>query len=282
MKPNYVNILGWMYDIGCDDLSEIVAYAAIFGFSQDGESKFQGSLNYIAQILKCTKPTAIAKLKALEDKGLIQKEQVTIQGVTFNRYQAVLQVVKNLYHPGKEILPNNNIDNTISTNVESVSVKDKTLFEEENNNPITPYSPPTKPTVNELSQFEKFRKAYKGTKRGLGTEFDNFRKKHKDWREVLPHLLDDYLRQEQAREANRLAGAFVPQPKNLSTYINQRCWEEEIIVQSPNDNDYARQSFDREIARQRGKMAARAATTSAILDAAVNACYAEHRTGPAD
>jgi len=111
MKLNYVNIQGWMYEIGCNDLKEIVAYAVIFGFSQDGESKFEGSLQYVMKILQCSKPTAIATLKSLEDKGLINKEQEVRQGVTFNKYSAILPVVKNLYYPSKETLPNNNIDN---------------------------------------------------------------------------------------------------------------------------------------------------------------------------
>lgn len=111
MELNYVNIQGWMYKIGCNDLKEIVAYAVIFGFSQDGESKFEGSLQYVMKILQCSKPTAIATLKSLEDKGLINKEQEVKQGVTFNKYSAILPVVKNLYYPGKETLPNNNIDN---------------------------------------------------------------------------------------------------------------------------------------------------------------------------
>lgn len=259
-----------MYDIGCDDLKQIAAYALIFGFSQDGESKFEGSLQYMAQMLKCTKPTAIATLKALENKGLIQKEQVTIRGVTFNKYKAILQVVKNLYYHCKNSLPNNIYN--ISPNGDNDSIENNNiLFKEEDNISITPYSPPNNA---DESVFEQFRLAYQGTKRGLQTEFDNFRKKHKDWKQVLPHLLSDYTRQEQARQLNRQAGAFVPQPKNLQTYINQRCWEEEITV---NQNDYARQSFDREIARQRGQMAARVATTSAVLDAAINDIYAEQR-----
>ena len=75
--------------------------------------------------------------------------------------------------------------------------------------------------------FDTFRKAYKGTKRGLNTEFTNFKKKHKDWREVLPLLLPAYKHQQELREQGKATGCFVPQEKNLQTYINQRCWEEE-------------------------------------------------------
>ena len=60
------------------------------------------------------------------------------------------------------------------------------------------------------------------------TEFENFQKKHRDWKEVLPSLSGILERQEKARNEKRASGGFVPEWKNLSTWINQRCWEEEI------------------------------------------------------
>ena len=83
-------------------------------------------------------------------------------------------------------------------------------------------------TISEEEQmFDKFRRTYRGTKRGLQTEFTNFKKKHKDWREVLVILLPSYQAQQTKREQALRQGCFVPQEKNLSTYINQRCWEAE-------------------------------------------------------
>lgn len=100
-----------------------------------------------------------------------------------------------------------------------------------NTNNNTPYIPQGG-LESELSRseliFEEFRKFYKGTKRGLKTEFENFKKKHKDWKEVLPTLLEKYKAQQEAKEKNKQNGGFVPQEKNLQTYLNQRCWEEEI------------------------------------------------------
>lgn len=85
--------------------------------------------------------------------------------------------------------------------------------------------------IEEMSQekilFEEFRKIYLGTKRGLDIEFTNFCKKHKDWREVLPYLKVNYERQIEAKKSQR--GSIDPRyEKHLQTYINQRCWEEEI------------------------------------------------------
>ena len=97
-------------------------------------------------------------------------------------------------------------------------------------NNISP-SIPQGEVIEELSQekvlFESFRKAYLGTKRGLDIEFANFCKKHKDWREVLPFLKVNYERQIEAKKSQR--GSIDPRyEKHLQTYINQRCWEEEI------------------------------------------------------
>ena len=76
--------------------------------------------------------------------------------------------------------------------------------------------------------FESFRKSYPGTKRGLETELSNFKKKHKDWKEVIPLLPGIIEKQIRHREKLKRLGKFVPEWKNLQTWINQRCWEEEI------------------------------------------------------
>lgn len=79
--------------------------------------------------------------------------------------------------------------------------------------------------------FEDFRKVYLGTKRGCKVEFENFKKKHKDWKEVLLNLKPAYERQVEAKKSQR--GSIDPRyEKHLQTYINQRCWEEEITYGS--------------------------------------------------
>jgi hypothetical protein len=80
----------------------------------------------------------------------------------------------------------------------------------------------------EFIEFDKFRKEYPGTKRGNDTEFANFKKRHKDWKLVVPLLLSSLNTQKKERDFRRGAGQFVPEWKNLQTWINQRCWEESI------------------------------------------------------
>lgn len=82
-----------------------------------------------------------------------------------------------------------------------------------------------KENKTEKEVFDEFRKLYKGTKRGLDTEFDNFKKKHKDYKQVLPILKESYLKQEEIRDIKTSKGEFVPQYANLQTWINQRRWE---------------------------------------------------------
>lgn len=77
-----------------------------------------------------------------------------------------------------------------------------------------------------INEFEQFRKAYKGTKRGLKTEYDNLVKKHKDYKEIVPKLLGLYEIQEIRRNAMKDRGDWIPQLPNMQTYINQRRWEE--------------------------------------------------------
>lgn len=85
-------------------------------------------------------------------------------------------------------------------------------------------------TRNQLQQFNLFRDLYEGTKRGNKTEFENFCKKHKDWEIELPKLLPAIMAQILIRETKNKKGEFVPEWKNLQTWINQRCWEQEVKI----------------------------------------------------
>nr|UVX80478.1 MAG: Replication initiator protein A (RepA) N-terminus [Bacteriophage sp.] len=53
--------------------SELVAYALIYGFSQDGESWFTGSAQYVADWCGIARRNAIGVLRRLTEKGLVEK-----------------------------------------------------------------------------------------------------------------------------------------------------------------------------------------------------------------
>jgi hypothetical protein len=82
-----------------------------------------------------------------------------------------------------------------------------------------------------INLFEIFRVHFPGTKKGFHVEFDNFKKKNpKDWKEIVLILSDKIFYQMAARNEKSQKGDFVPPWKNLATWINQKCWTEEISI----------------------------------------------------
>jgi len=81
---------------------------------------------------------------------------------------------------------------------------------------------------NIIFEFEEFRKLYPGSKRGHKTELENLKKKHKDWKQVVQLLTPSIKQQIQQNTTLAGAGKFVPNWKNMQTWINQRCWEVEV------------------------------------------------------
>ena len=104
-NESYYQVSGWMLNRLQLKGIELDVYAIIHGFSQDGESSFTGSLQYLSDFTNSTKPTVIKALKSLVEKGYIVKNENQANGVKFNTYQANLEVVKKLYWGSKEILP---------------------------------------------------------------------------------------------------------------------------------------------------------------------------------
>lgn len=81
--------------------------------------------------------------------------------------------------------------------------------------------------------FDEFRKAYPGKKRGLDTEFMNFKKKHKDWQSVITILLPAALAY--AEQTKNTPKEYI---KHLQTWINQRCWETEYDTSDDRNRTY--------------------------------------------
>lgn len=106
---------------------------------------------------------------------------------------------------------------------EDIYKDNKDIKEEESND-----SKKKEPVTDLEKDFEAFRRKYKeygGSARGFSTEFDNLKKKHKDWKDVIPMLAFALENENKAREDAKRIGDFFPQMKNLQTYINQRSWE---------------------------------------------------------
>ncbi len=130
VKPdNYVMLLGWMRTELNLKGNELNLYAIIYGFTQDGETEFSGSIRYMQEWLGAeSKQTVLNTLEKLMEKGLVQKRTEVENGVKRNYYRASLRgspkirlpgpkfrpgVVQNLDHPSPNFRPNNIEDNIV-------------------------------------------------------------------------------------------------------------------------------------------------------------------------
>lgn len=77
-------------------------------------------------------------------------------------------------------------------------------------------------------QFEEFRKAYPGRKRGHDTELAAFKRKYKNWTEIVPLLMPALQRLIEYNKAASAAGQWTASFANLSTWLFQARWEEEL------------------------------------------------------
>lgn len=68
--------------------NELLCYALIYGFSQDGETEFYGSLNYVASALNITKQNAKKVIDRLLVRGLLEKKEIYFSGCKFCHYVA--------------------------------------------------------------------------------------------------------------------------------------------------------------------------------------------------
>lgn len=88
-ETSYIIIQGWMRTRLRLTGNDLICFALIFGFSQDGESVFTGSLKYIQEAIGvATRQSVLNILARLEAKGLIVRNTDVINGVKITSYKA--------------------------------------------------------------------------------------------------------------------------------------------------------------------------------------------------
>lgn len=85
---NFIAIQGWMRTKLNLKGYELIVYALIYGFSQDGNSKFSGTRRYIAEWCGCSMRTVDNTLASLLSKQLIIKHEKYVNGVRSCDYTA--------------------------------------------------------------------------------------------------------------------------------------------------------------------------------------------------
>lgn len=223
---NFITIQGWMVNDLKLSGNELICYALIYGFTQDEESEFRGSLQYISDWIGISKQNVRLIIKRLVEKGLIIKRDEFINNVKFCRYTVCMKQPQGMnvscMGGGNETATDNNSNNN-KDNKEDTNVSKKVSFS---------------PTEEEKNMFEEFRKKYPGNKRGLKTELDLLVKKHKDWRDIIPVLNKAIDVENRKRKEAKDSDSFYPNPKNLQTYINNRAWEAFADEPYYDENEY--------------------------------------------
>lgn len=125
---NYLTLQGWMRTDLHLKGSDLILYALIYGFTQDGESEFSGSLTYMQQWAGITRQSVLNTLERLQAAGLIEKQKTTVNGIAVCRYrttdggsQKIRPVVKNFDGGSQKIRPNNDSDN-INININNNTI----------------------------------------------------------------------------------------------------------------------------------------------------------------
>ena len=137
MRENtFITIQAWMRTKLNLSGSKLLVYAIIYGFSQDGESKFTGSRQYLADWCGCTVRSIQTVLNDLVEEGLILKTETFRNGVKCCEYAVNFTPSEKISPPSEKISPppvknfptpsekislnniNNNITNNIDNNIE--------------------------------------------------------------------------------------------------------------------------------------------------------------------
>lgn len=123
---NYLTIQSFMVTELKLKGNELLVYAIIYGFSQNNEDKFTGSLQYICEWTNSTKQGILKSLKSLIEKNLIIKNEIYKNGIKFVEYYATeFTTIKQSLPPNetkfndsiKQSLPNNILINNIEKNI---------------------------------------------------------------------------------------------------------------------------------------------------------------------
>lgn len=90
----YYTVQGWMVsELGLKG-NALAVYAIIYGFSQDGNSEYQGSARYLAEWLGCSRTTVMNTLKNLVTNGYLEKRDIFQNGVCYCTYTSIRHPVQ--------------------------------------------------------------------------------------------------------------------------------------------------------------------------------------------
>lgn len=238
-NENYYITHGWMLNELKLKGAQLQVYSIIYGFSQDGESEFTGSLNYLCGWLGVSKPTVIKALQELTEKGLILKNQLVINGVTFSKYKVNQEILDSIFNRGKETLPpsketlmGGSKETLLGGSKETLPNKEllnKELLDKDINNICASENPQKKSAPSKAEAEKVFCMLWelypKGRKQGKPSARKHFMKALNDG--VDPKLIEQKLLD--YKKQIEIQGTEIRYVKMASTWFNGG-WEDEYIT----------------------------------------------------
>ena len=251
---NFVTIQGWMRTKLNLKGYELIVYALIYGFSQDGNSKFSGTRRYIAEWCGCSMRTVDNTLASLLSKQLIIKHEKYVNGVRSCDYTAApaeLSARQNATQAPADTQTN------AETPTEPNTTEPQPLLEEPQA-PVQPKEPdPTEEVVDHLNQRAGTHyKATTASTRKLikarlkeGFTVDELKlvidKKCADWlnnRDMVQYLRPETL------FGNKFEGYLNAKPRTQATYTNpnqqaayidrNKAWEDSHVAECTIENGW--------------------------------------------
>ncbi len=211
---NFLTIQAFMINDLKLKSNELLIYAIIYGFSQDGISRFTGSLQYLANWTNSTKNGVQKNLKSLLEKGFIEKFEIIKNGIRFCEYSCTPynKVVQGIQQSGMGYTTKlyegiqqsctNNIDNNIDINIDI-------------NNIVQPDAPST-PSKKEVDDyFEELWTLYP-CKKGKANISNSKKKELYMFGDEMKRAITRYIQYVQKKRKS----GFALEYKNGSTFFN--------------------------------------------------------------
>lgn len=144
---------------------ELIVYAVIYGFSQDGESVFSGSQSYLAKWANASTRSVRLALTSLVEKGLITKFDKSVNGVSVAEYavcdlhlldEEKISYVRKNFPMGEEIISygaEKISSNNIVYNIDNINKKE--IYKEKSEDEASEASGERKQRSNEVGTNEE-------------------------------------------------------------------------------------------------------------------------------
>lgn len=188
---------------------ELMVYAIIYGFSQDGTSKMIGGLSYLAAWLGKSKRSAQRAVDALVEKGLVIKHERLENKVRYCDYTVAPRHSVDAIGYGAGAMggmaytpQGYGADATKNITLDNKDIDNRDIYS---------------------SAFDEFWQAYPKHKDKAAAE-KSFEKVMKSG-VPLETLLTAIERQKKTEQWSRDGGQFIPYP---STWLNRKKWEDEV------------------------------------------------------